>query len=368
MPGGIKALFATLPAAGIIFAFFGFDQANQLAGEIKNPQRNVPQAIIISVLVATGIYFLLQVAFIGAMPASRSAQGFTSITNTNILSGPVAGLAGILGLSGWLAFILRVDAFVSAAGTGLIYTTGTSRVSYGLARNRYFPQTFSELSSNRIPWVGLIAGYVIGLFFLLPFPSWHSLVGLITGASVLMYAGAPLSLGAFRRQVPDAPRPFRLSAAGVLAPLRVHRRRPAHLLVGLRGGLEARHRPDHRVRDHRRLYGVRPATAAAGVEVGDMAAGVADRPGHHLLAGPVQRERRHAPAAADQHVQHPVLVGHPDRGRLQPDHLLLGDARQAAARGDARAGQPGRPESRNYWMPASATEPRPRLFQGGVAL
>ncbi len=218
MPGGIKALLGTLPAAGIIFAFLGFEQANQLAGEIKNPQRNVPRAIIISVLVAAGIYCLVQVAFIGAMPASQIGKGFANITNSNILSGPLTGLAGILGLSGWLAFILRVDGFVAPAGTGLIYTTGTSRVSYGLARNRYAPQSFTEGSSKRIPWVGLIAGYVVGLFFLLPSPSWRSLVELITGASVLMYAGAPLSLGAFRHQVPDAPRPYRMKAAGVLAP------------------------------------------------------------------------------------------------------------------------------------------------------
>jgi amino acid transporter len=119
---------------------------------------------------------------------------------------------------GWLAHILRVDAFISPSGTGLIYTTGTSRVSYGLARNRYAPQIFGKVSSNGIPWVGLIGAFLIGLLFLLPFPSWHSLVGLITGASVLMYAGAPLSVGSFRRQVPDANRPYRMPAAAVLAP------------------------------------------------------------------------------------------------------------------------------------------------------
>ena len=114
---------------------------------------------------------------------------------------------------GWLAHILRIDAFISPSGTGLIYTTGTSRVSYGLARNRYFPQIFGRVDSNGIPWVGLIGAFIIGLFFLLPFPSWHSLVGLITGASVLMYAGAPLSRGRVpppgaRREpaVPDAGR------------------------------------------------------------------------------------------------------------------------------------------------------------------
>jgi len=218
MPGGAHALFAALPAAGIIFAYSGFEQADQLAGEVKDPQRNLPRAIMLAVAVAVVIYVLLQVAFIGAMPPEELGKGFAGITNPDILSGPFAGLAGVVGLS-WLAFILRIDAFISPSGTGLIYTTGTSRISYGLARNRYYPQIFGKVDSRGIPWVGLIGAFIIGLFFLLPFPSWHSLVGLITGASVLMYAGAPLSMGAFRRQVPDANRPYRMPAASVFGPL-----------------------------------------------------------------------------------------------------------------------------------------------------
>jgi amino acid transporter len=145
------------------------------------------------------------------------AHGFANIANKDILDGPFAGLAAVAGL-GWLATILRIDAFISPSGTGLIYTTATSRISYGLSRNRYYPQIFGKVDRRGIPWVGLIFAFIIGLFFLLPFPSWHSLVGLITGASVLMYAGAPLSLGAFRGQVPDASRPYRMPAAAVLAP------------------------------------------------------------------------------------------------------------------------------------------------------
>src|SRR5207248_161686 len=53
----------------------------------------------------------------------------------------------------------------------------------------------------------------------LPFPSWRSLVGLITSASVLMYAGAPLSLGVFRKRLPDEYRPYRLPGATWLSPL-----------------------------------------------------------------------------------------------------------------------------------------------------
>jgi amino acid transporter len=218
MPYGIKALFAAIPSAGIIFAYLGFEQADQLAGEIKNPQKNLPRAIIIAVLIGVIIYVMLQVAFIGALPPSQLTHGFAKISNTDILSGPFAGLAGVVGLA-WLAFLLRLDAIISPSGTGLIYNTSSSRVGYGLGRNRYFPQVFTKVDRNGVPWVSLIVAFVAGLFFLLPFPSWHSLVGLVTGASVLMYAGAPLSLGAFRRQVPDADRPYRLPWATVLSPV-----------------------------------------------------------------------------------------------------------------------------------------------------
>jgi amino acid transporter len=218
LPGGAHGLFSAIVTSGIIFAYSGFEQCDQLAGEIKNPGRNLPLAIIISVLIGTAIYTLLEVVFIGAMPPALLTHGWTGFTDSAITAAPFAALAGAVAL-GWLANLLRVDAFISPAGTGLIYTTGTSRISYGLARNRYAPQIFGRVSKNGIPWVGLIGAFLIGLLFLLPFPSWHSLVGLITGASVLMYAGAPLSLGAFRGQVPEASRPYRMPAAAVLAPL-----------------------------------------------------------------------------------------------------------------------------------------------------
>jgi amino acid transporter len=216
-PGGIRGLTAALPLSGIIFAYSGFEQADQLAGEIKNPGRNLPRAIIISILIGTAIYVLLQIAFIGALPASAVGNGLQKITNPEILAGPFAAVAALGGLA-WLAHILRVDAFVSPSGTGLIYTTGTSRVSYGLARNRYAPQIFDRVNGNGVPWVGLIFAFLFGLIFLLPFPSWRSLVGIIVGASVLMYAGAPLSVGAFRRQVPEANRPYRMPWAAFLNP------------------------------------------------------------------------------------------------------------------------------------------------------
>jgi amino acid transporter len=221
MPYGIKALFGAIPSAGIVFAYLGFEQADQLAGEIKDPQKNLPRAILLATGIGILIYVLLQVVFIGAIPHNliSGPQGWAGLPATSpIVVGPFAGLAGVVGLSA-LAIILRLDAFVSPFGTGLIYQTSTSRVGYGLGRNRYYPQIFTRVSGQGVPWFSLIIAFLFGLLFLLPFPSWHSLVGLVTSASVLMYAGAPLSLGAFRRQVPEAPRPYRMPGAAVLSPL-----------------------------------------------------------------------------------------------------------------------------------------------------
>jgi amino acid transporter len=214
-------VFSAIPSAGIVFAYLGFEQADQLAGEIKDPQRNLPRAIIGAILIGTLIYIMLQFVFIGAIPHAliSGPKGWLGIPATNAIAiGPFAGVAGALGL-GWLAIILRIDAFISPFGTGMMYVTSTSRVGYGLARNRYYPQIFQKTDRHGVPWVSLIVAFLFGLVFLLPFPSWHSLVGLVTSASVLMYAGAPLSLGAFRGQVPDAIRPYRVPGAAVLGPV-----------------------------------------------------------------------------------------------------------------------------------------------------
>jgi amino acid transporter len=219
LPLGTKALFAAIPGAGIVFAYLGFEQADQLAGEIKDPARNLPRAIITAILLCTAIYVMLQIVFIGAVSPSALNHGWAGLqTNDGLISGPIAFIAGAAGL-GWLAIILRLDAFVSPYGTGLIYQTSTSRVTYGLARNRYYPQIFAKVDSRGVPWVSLIMAFLLGLVFLLPFPSWSALVGLVTSASVLMYAGAPLSMGMFRKVLPEADRPYRVPAGVVISPL-----------------------------------------------------------------------------------------------------------------------------------------------------
>lgn len=115
--------------------------------------------------------------------------------------------------------LLYSDAVISPAATGLIYTASSSRLSFGMARNRYLPAIFELLNARHVPLFSIVVATVLGFLFLLPFPSWQGLIKIITSATVLSYGLQPLALGALRRQVPDLKRPFRLPAAGVLAPV-----------------------------------------------------------------------------------------------------------------------------------------------------
>jgi amino acid transporter len=219
-PDGPHGVLLAVATSGIIFAYLGFEQADQLAGESSNPKRDIPVAVIGSIVLGLIIYIALQVVFLTGLPSDAIGSTWASTGNGlyTAFTGPWAELASAVSL-GWLASILYFDAIISPGGTGLIYTAASSRVTYGLSRNGYIPTAFEKLNERRVPWVGVIAAFVIGCICFLPFPSWQSLIGLITSASVLMYAGAPLSFGVFRRRLPDADRPFKLPAGEVFAPL-----------------------------------------------------------------------------------------------------------------------------------------------------
>jgi amino acid transporter len=216
-PLGAKGVLSAISTSGIIFALLGFEQADQLAGESARPKRDIPRAVIFSVVIGAVIYIALQIVFLGALPGSQIGHTWAHGAYS-AMTGPFAQVATLVGV-GWLAAILYVDAIISPGGTGLIYTTSSSRVSYGLSRNGYFPTVYEATDKRAVPWFGLLTAFVVGCVCFLPFPSWTSLVGLITAASVLMYAGAPLAFGVFRRRLPNAERPWRAPMGAVLAPV-----------------------------------------------------------------------------------------------------------------------------------------------------
>ncbi|MHB8240726.1 MAG: APC family permease [Solirubrobacteraceae bacterium] len=216
-PAGAKGILSAIASGGVIFAYLGFEQAIQFGGETADPQRNIPFAVIGAMVVGTIVYILLELTFIGALSPTAATHGWSSLSFTNDY-GPYAALASGLGL-GWLAVILYIDAFVSPAGTGLVYSSSSARVSYALGRNGYIPEAFDRLSERGVPWVSILFSFLVGMIVFLPFPGWQKLVAFITSASVIIYAAQCLSLAAMRHQLPDHERPFRLPGARVLAPL-----------------------------------------------------------------------------------------------------------------------------------------------------
>ena len=70
-----------------------------------------------------------------------------------------------------------------------------------------------------VPLWSILLAFVIGLITFLPFPSWNSLVGLVTGATAIMYAFAPVSVAALHDRDPDRPRPYRAPYPKVLNPV-----------------------------------------------------------------------------------------------------------------------------------------------------
>jgi amino acid transporter len=216
-PYGAHGILAAL-SAGVVFAAEGFEQAIQVGGETRNPQRNIPRALLIAMVIGTIFYLLLDFAFVGSLNPANLVHGWSKPLPGVAKLGPYISLTTQAGL-GWLATLLVIDSVVSPGGTGLVYTGTASRLSYGLGRNGYFPKIISRISSRGVPIVSIGISFVIGMLTFLPFPSWFSLVGLITSATVIMYAMAPLALAGLRKQDPDRQRAYRLPAASVLCPV-----------------------------------------------------------------------------------------------------------------------------------------------------
>ena len=215
-PSGMQGVLTAIATGGVVFSYLGFRQGIELAGETDNPRRNVPVAVVGSVLLTGVLYILLQIAFIAAVRPSSLAtsKGWENLAFAGDY-GPLAAIAGIIGL-GWLATILYVDAVISPADTGLIYTTVTGRVSYAMGRNGNAPRILSKTTPRGVPLVSLFVTFVVGLIVFLPFPSWQELVGFVTSATVLSFGAGTLVIGALRRELPERERPFRVPFGDVL--------------------------------------------------------------------------------------------------------------------------------------------------------
>lgn len=241
LSGFAPVLFA-IPATGVIFSYLGFRQSIEYGGEGKDPRKDIPFAVIGSLLIALVLYTLLQVAFTGAINWSGLVysngapivQGnWTALKYANVSSvhvplshGPfylifksaTAGGALLTLFSIW-SLILLIDAVISPSGTGWIYVGTSGRTIYGFSSNGYLPGLFLKIGRTKVPVISLIAGTIIAAIFMLPFPSWHSLVGFISSATVFTYIMGGIGLETLRRTAPDLKRKFAVPGSRIVAPI-----------------------------------------------------------------------------------------------------------------------------------------------------
>ncbi|MDE2249508.1 MAG: APC family permease [Xanthomonadaceae bacterium] len=208
------AILTAVATAGIVFSFNGFQSPVNLAGEARNPGRSIPFAIIGAIALATVVYVLLQIAYLGAVPPDLLARaGWKGID----FSSPFAELAVLVNLN-WLAILLYADAFVSPSGTGITYTATTARMIYGMERNGTLPAIFGRIDpKSGVPRPAMWLNLVVSFLFLFFFRGWDSLAAVISVATIISYLTGPVSVMTLRRTAPELHRPFRLAGLPLIA-------------------------------------------------------------------------------------------------------------------------------------------------------
>ncbi|MFH1393504.1 MAG: APC family permease [Candidatus Micrarchaeota archaeon] len=149
IPPEVPADLLELPAEGwagvigaigvIFFAYIGFENIANLAEEVKDSRRNVPIALILSLVVSTILYVLVSIAAVDEVGASALAQSDAPLTEV-----VARGLGGY-------AYTLSVIALFATGNTVLIFLIAASRILYGMASSSSLPKLFSETDSHGTP-------------------------------------------------------------------------------------------------------------------------------------------------------------------------------------------------------------------------
>jgi APA family basic amino acid/polyamine antiporter len=197
-------------ATGVIFfAYIGFDAVSVAAQEARNPRRDVPIGILGSLLICTVLYILM----------SLTMTGLAKYTTLNVPHPVFVAIESAGPQLAWLGFFVNVGAVVGLASVVLVLLLGQSRIFYAMSRDGLFFQVFSDIHPRfRTPWVGTIitGGFAALLAGIFPLGILGELVSIGTLLAFAIVCTAVLVL---RKSAPDVPRPFRVRAIWLVAPL-----------------------------------------------------------------------------------------------------------------------------------------------------
>jgi APA family basic amino acid/polyamine antiporter len=196
--GGVAGFFAALVAA--LWAYDGWNDLNMVAGEIRNPQRNIPLSLIWGVATVGALYILVNAAVQYVLPAAAVAASERPASDAVAL---VLGHAGASLVSAGMA----VSMLVTLNGTIM----SGARVPFAMARDGYFFQAMAEVHPRfRTPSVAIVAQCGLAIILLLLGGSFRQFFSLAIFAEWMFYMIAGSTVFVFRRREPHAERPYRV--------------------------------------------------------------------------------------------------------------------------------------------------------------
>lgn len=208
MPSGWESVFSALTTGGIVYAFNGFKQAAELAGEAEHPEKSVSFAIIGSIGICLLLFLLLQATFFSSLTLQNLTDGWNHLHLTDQNS-PLASILIQDNLK-WVLPILYFAAIIAPLAASLMYCSSASRSLFGMSKNGYIPKFFQHLTPQGNPHWAILTNFILGMLFFAPLPGWNAMVSFLTSLLAITYCVGPICLLALRYQVPDFKRPLRL--------------------------------------------------------------------------------------------------------------------------------------------------------------
>ena len=199
LPIGSSFTVVFSAVALIFFAYIGFEDIANIAEEVKNPTKNLPKAIIYSIIITTVLYCLTAISIVSILPYSEIADSPAPLNAvTTAILGPIGGI------------IMSFIALFATANTVLIMMIVTSRMMYGMARDKALPEGLSKISPKyRTPALAVLITMILTMV-----PLFLGDISIIANATVfgvlITFFLVNLSLIALRRKKPDLERPFKL--------------------------------------------------------------------------------------------------------------------------------------------------------------
>ncbi|WP_157244621.1 amino acid permease [Nonomuraea typhae] len=202
------APFAPLGAAGVtaaasqvFFSYIGFDAASTAGEEAKNPRRDLPLAIVFSLLIVTVIYVLVAVAAVGAMPWTEFDPDSTEASLALIVDQATGAT--------WPGLIVSFGAVIAIASVVLTVMYGQTRILFAMSRDGLIPKVFQKVNPRKqVP----VANTLIVALFIAVLAGLVPLGQLAEATSIgTLFAFALVNVGVIvlRYTRPDLPRNFR---------------------------------------------------------------------------------------------------------------------------------------------------------------